>query len=87
MLVHSKSNFFDLDMSDNSVINFPPVKKNKQFQGCHFLRNGALNLYPEIFDIPKYWKESSQEKKLYGFETSILNPHIGTRELYLKYQK
>ena len=87
LLVHSKSNFFDLDMSDNSVINFPPVKKNKHFQGCHFLRNGALNLYPEIFDIPKYWKESSQGKKLYGFETSILNPHIGTRELYLKYQK
>jgi NDP-sugar pyrophosphorylase family protein len=87
LLVNSKSNFLDLDISKNLAINFPPVKKNTQFQGCHLLRHSALNSYPEIFDIAKYWKESSQKKKLYGFETSILNPHIGSRELYLKYQK
>ena len=87
LLINSKSNFLDLDISNNSTINFPPIKKNTQFQGCHFLRHGALNSYLEIFDIPKYWKDCSQRKKLYGFETSIINPHIGTRELYLKYQK
>jgi len=87
LLVNSKSNFFDLDMSDNSLINFPPQRKNTQYQGCHFLRKGALNNYPEIFDIPEYWKKCSQKKKLYGFETSIINPHIGTKKLYLKYQK
>ena len=87
LLVNSKSNFLDLDVSKNLEINFPPVKKNTQFQGCHLLRHSALSTYPEIFDIAKYWKDCSQRKKLYGFETSIINPHIGTRELYLKYQK
>ena len=87
LLINSKSNFLDLDISNNSTINFPPIKKNTQFQGCHFLRHGALNSYPEIFDIPKYWKDCSQRNKLYGYETSTFNPHIGTKELYLKYQK
>ena len=87
LLVNSKSNFLDLDVSKNLEINFPPVKKNTQFQGCHLLRHSALSTYPEIFDIVKYWKDCSQRKKLYGFETSIINPHIGTSELYLKYQK
>jgi len=87
LLVNSKSNFLDLDVSKNLEINFPPVKKNTQFQGCHLLRHSALSTYPEIFDIVKYWKDCSQRKKLFGFETSIFNPHIGTRELYLKYQK
>ena len=87
LLVNSKSNFLDLDISKNFEINFPSVKKNTQFQGCHLLRHSALNSYPEIFDIPNYWKDCSQRNKLYGYETSTFNSHIGTKELYLKYQK
>ena len=53
LLINSKSNFLDLDVSSNSVINFPSLNKNTQFQGCHLLRHSALNSYPEIFDIAK----------------------------------
>ena len=65
LFVNSKSNFLDLDISKNLEINFPAVKKNTQFQGCHLLRHSALSTYPEIFDIVKYWRDCSQRKKLY----------------------
>mgnify|MGYP001177578522 FL=1 len=87
LLVNSNDNSKDLEISNESTINFPAVKKNTQFQGCHLLRKNALDSYPLIFDIPQYWKDCSKRKKLFGFETSIINTHIGTKNLYLKYQK
>ncbi len=87
LLVNSNNNSLDLEMSNESMINFPAIKKNTQFQGCHLLRNKALDSYPVIFDIPQYWKDCSNRKQLYGFETKTINHHIGTKNLYLKYQK
>ena len=74
----------DLEIHDKKII-FPSQHKNTKFQGCHLLRHGSLDEYPEIFDIPLYWKDCSIKQQLYGFETKTNNPHIGTKELYLQY--
>ena len=69
-----------------NIINFPSVNHNTQFQGCHLIRNKSLNHYPDIFKIQDYWINCSIEGKLYGYETVSVNPHVGTKELYLKNQ-
>ena len=84
MLVNSDSSNNDLEIHDKKII-FPSQHKNTKFQGCHLLRHGSLDEYPEIFDIPLYWKDCSIKQQLYGFETKTNNPHIGTKELYLQY--
>ena len=84
LLVNSDSSNNDLEINDKNII-FPSYKKNTKFQGCHLLRNESLNEYPDIFDIPLYWKDCSMKQRLFGFETSTKNPHIGTKELYLQY--
>lgn len=84
MLVNSDSLNNDLEINDQKII-FPSQQKNTKFQGCHLLRHESLNKYPEIFDIPLYWKDCSINQHLYGFETLTANPHIGTKELYLQY--
>ena len=84
LLVNSHSSNNDLELHDNKII-FPSQQKNTKFQGCHFLRHNSLNDYPEIFDIPLYWKDCSIKQQLYGFETTTKNPHIGTKDLYLQY--
>ena len=84
MLVNSDSLNNDLEINDQKII-FPSQQKNTKFQGCHLLRHESLNKYPEIFDIPLYWKDCSIKQHLYGFETLTTNPHIGTKELYLQY--
>ena len=84
LLVNSDSSNNDLEINDKNII-FPSYKKNTKFQGCHLLRNESLNAYPDIFDIPLYWKDCSMKQRLFGFETSTKNPHIGTKELYLQY--
>ncbi len=84
LLVNSQFSEFDLEIN-NDRINFPSQNKNTKFQGCHILRNNSLNDYPDIFNIPSYWINCSKNKKLFGYETSTNNPHIGTKELYLQY--
>jgi CTP:phosphocholine cytidylyltransferase-like protein len=84
LLVNSDSSNNDLEINGKNII-FPSQKKNTKFQGCHLLRNESLNAYPDIFDIPLYWKDCSMKQRLFGFETSTKNPHIGTKELYLQY--
>ena len=86
LLVNSNSEIFDLEMKNKNIINFPSINHNTQFQGCHLIRNKSLNHYPDIFNIQDYWINSSIEGKLYGYETVSINPHVGTKELYLKYQ-
>ena len=86
LLVNSNSENFDLEMKSENIINFPSVNHNTQFQGCHLIRNKSLNHYPDIFNIQDYWINSSIEGKLYGYETVSINLHVGTKELYLKYQ-
>ena len=86
LLVNSNSEIFDLEMKNKNIINFPSFNHNTQFQGCHLIRNKSLNHYPDIFNIQDYWINSSIEGKLYGYETVSINPHVGTKELYLKYQ-
>ena len=86
LLVNSNSENFDLEMKSKNIINFPSVNHNTQFQGCHLIRNKSLNHYPDIFNIQDYWINSSIEGKLYGYETVSINLHVGTKELYLKYQ-
>jgi hypothetical protein len=84
LLVNSHSSNNDLELHDNKII-FPSQQKNTKFQGCHFLRHKSFDGYPEIFDIPLYWKDCSIKQQLYGFETTTNNPHIGTKDLYLQY--
>ena len=84
LLVNSNSEIFDLEMKNKNIINFPSINPNTQFQGCHLIRNKSLNLYPDIFNIQDYWINSSIGGKLYGYETVSVNPHVGTKELYLK---
>ena len=84
LLVNSHSSNSDLEFHDNKII-FPSQQKNTKFQGCHFLRHNSFDGYPEIFDIPLYWKECSIKQQLHGFETTTNNPHIGTKDLYLQY--
>jgi MurNAc alpha-1-phosphate uridylyltransferase len=86
LLVNSNSEIFDLEMKNKNIINFPSINHNTQFQGCHLIRNKSLYHYPDIFNIQDYWINSSIEGKLYGYETVSINPHVGTKELYLKNQ-
>ena len=85
LLTKTKSDFCDLEILPDQSIQFPSKKCNGQFQGCHFIRKGVLEDYPDIFDIPSYWKKCSEEKKLFSFLTKSENTHIGTKDLYLKY--
>ena len=85
LLTKSNSDFHDLEILPDQSIQFPSSKCNAQFQGCHFIRQGVLQDYPEIFNIPSYWNKCSEEKKLFSFLTTTENTHIGTRDLYLKY--
>ena len=85
LLTKSNSNFHDLEILHDQSIQFPSSQCNTQFQGCHFIRQGVLEDYPEIFNIPSYWNKCSEEKKLFSFLTTTENTHIGTKDLYLKY--
>ena len=85
LLTRSKSDFHDLEILPNQSIQFPSNQCNAQFQGCHFIRQGVLENYPDKFNIPSYWDKCSKENKLFSFMTSIENTHIGTKDLYLKY--
>ena len=85
LLTKTKSDFYDLEILPDQSIQFPSKKCNGQFQGCHFIRKGVLEDYPEKFNIPSYWNKCSEEKKLFSFLTATENTHIGTKDLYLKY--
>ena len=85
LLTKTNTNFHDLEILPDQSIQFPSNKCNAQFQGCHFIRQGVLKDYPDIFNIPSYWNKCSEEKKLFSFLTTIENTHIGTKDLYLKY--
>ena len=85
LLTKTNSDFDDLEILSDQSIQFPSKKCNGQFQGCHFIRQGVLQGYPEIFNIPSYWNKCSKEKKLFSFLTTTENTHIGTKDLYLKY--
>ena len=85
LLSKIKSNFYDLEILPDKSIQFPSNQCNAQFQGCHFIRQGVLDDYPDKFDIPSYWEKCSKEKKLFSFLTTTVNAHIGTKDLYLKY--
>ena len=85
LLIKTKSDFHDLKILPDQSIQFPSSKYNAQFQGCHFIRKGVLEDYPDVFNIPSYWEKSSEEKKLFSFLTTTENTHIGTKDLYLKY--
>ena len=86
LLVNSNGEKFDLEINIENLINFPSDNYNTQFQGCHIIRNKTLTQYPDIFNIQDYWINCSIEGKLYGYETVSVNPHVGTKELYLKNQ-
>ena len=85
LLTRSKSDFHDLEILPNQSIQFPSNQCNAQFQGCHFIRQGVLENYPDKFNIPSYWDKCSKENKLFSFMTTTENTHIGTKDLYLKY--
>ena len=85
LLTKTNSDFHDLEILHDQSIQFPSSQCNAQFQGCHFIRQGVLQDYPEIFNIPSYWNKCSEEKKLFSFLTITENTHIGTKDLYLKY--
>ena len=85
LLTTSKSDFYDLEILPNQSIQFPSNQCNAQFQGCHFIRQGVLENYPDKFNIPSYWNNCSKENKLFSFMTTTENTHIGTKDLYLKY--
>ncbi len=85
LLTKTKCDFYDLEILPNKLIQFPSSQCNAQFQGCHFIRQGVLDDYPDKFNIPSYWEKCSKEKKLFSFSTTTVNAHIGTKDLYLKY--
>jgi len=85
LLTKTKSDFHDLEILPDQSIQFPSSQCNAQFQGCHFIRQGALEEYPDKFNISLYWDKCSKEKKLFSFLTTIENTHIGKKDLYLKY--
>ena len=85
LLTKTKSDFHDLEILPDQSIQFPSSQCNAQFQGCHFIRQGVLDGYPDTFNIPSYWDKCSKENKLFSFLTTIENTHIGTKNLYLKY--
>ena len=85
LLTKTNSDFHDLEILPDQSIQFPSNQCNAQFQGCHLIRKGVLEGYPDVFNIPSYWNKCSEEKKLFSFLTTIENIHIGTKDLYLKY--
>lgn len=86
LLINSKNNNFDLEVNNEGLINFPSKLCNTSFQGCHIIRKNSLHPYPEIFNIQDFWKDCSLNEKIYGYETSIINAHVGTKDEYLKYK-
>ena len=86
LLINSKNNNFDLEVNNEGLINFPSKLCNTSFQGCHIIRKNSLHPYPEIFNIQDFWKDCSLNEKIYGYETSIFNAHVGTKDEYLKYK-
>ena len=86
LLINSKNNNFDLEVNNEGLINFPSKLCNTSFQGCHIIRKNSLHPYPEIFNIQDFWKDCSSNEKIYGYETTIINAHVGTKDEYLKYK-
>ena len=86
LLINSKNNNFDLEVNNEGLINFPSKRCNTSFQGCHIIRKNSLHPYPEIFNIQDFWKDCSLNEKIYGYETTIINAHVGTKDEYLKYK-
>ena len=86
LLINSKNNNFDLEVNNEGLINFPSKLCNTSFQGCHIIRKNSLYPYPEIFNIQDFWKDCSSNEKIYGYETTIFNAHVGTKDEYLKYK-
>ena len=86
LLINSKNNNFDLEVNNEGLINFPSKICNTSFQGCHIIRKNSLHPYPEIFNIQDFWKDCSLNEKIYGYETTIINAHVGTKDEYLKYK-
>ena len=85
LLTKTNTDFYDLKILPDQSIQFPSNQCNAQFQGCHFIRQGVLENYPDKFNIPSYWDKCSKENKLFSFMTTTENTHIGTKDLYLKY--
>jgi len=85
LLTKTNTDFHDLKILPDQSIQFPSNQCNAQFQGCHFIRLGVLENYPDKFNIPSYWDKCSKENKLFSFMTTTENTHIGTKDLYLKY--
>ena len=86
LLINSKNNNFDLEVNNEGLINFPSKLCNTSFQGCHIIRKNSLHPYPEIFNIQDFWKDCSLNEKIYVYETTIINAHVGTKDEYLKYK-
>ena len=86
LLINSKNNNFDLEVNNEGLINFPSKICNTSFQGCHIIRKNSLHHYPEIFNIQDFWKDCSLNEKIYGYETTKINAHVGTKDEYLKYK-
>ena len=86
LLINSKNNDFDLEVNNEGLINFPSKICNTSFQGCHIIRKNSLHPYPEIFNIQDFWKDCSLNEKIYGYETTKINAHVGTKDEYLKYK-
>ena len=86
LLINSKNYNFDLEVNNDGLINFPSKICNTSFQGCHIIRKNSLHPYPEIFNIQDFWKDCSLNEKIYGYETTKINAHVGTKDEYLKYK-
>ena len=86
LLINSKNNNFDLEVNNEGLINFPSKLYNTSFQGCHIIRKNSLHPYPEIFNIQDFWKDCSLNEKIYGYENTVINTHVGTKDEYLKYK-
>ena len=86
LLINSKNYNFDLEVNNDGLINFPSKIYNTSFQGCHIIRKNSLHPYPEIFNIQDFWKDCSLNEKIYGYETTVFNAHVGTKDEYLKYK-
>ncbi len=86
LLINSKNYNFDLEVNNDGLINFPSKIYNTSFQGCHIIRKNSLHPYPEIFNIQDFWKDCSLNEKIYGYETTVTNSHVGTKDEYLKYK-
>ena len=86
LLINSKNKNFDLEVNNEGLINFPSKICNTSFQGCHIIRKNSLHPYPEIFNVQDFWKDCSLNEKIYGYETTKINAHVGTKDEYLKYK-